>query len=166
MRNLLLILLLLNGIESNAQADGPSVGTVLRSLSGKDLMTGKLVDIQFKESPGYTVLHFWHTKSDSSINDFPAIVSMEKEYHDKITVYGFPYEYKQDVARAKEYITRYQLSWAQLLQYKQSNPQGANVLDVLKVDLFPTYMLLDRQGMIIVRSGSLNDVEALLKSVK
>ncbi len=164
MHKLLIILFLLNRAAVTAQENGPSVGTKLRSLAGKDLLTGKLIDIQFKESPGYTLLHFWHTESDSSIKDFVEIVSMEKRYHEKIVVYGFPYEDKQHISRTKEYIVRYKLNWSQLFQYKQSGLQGANVIDVMKVDEFPTYMLLNKEGMIIVRSSSLMDIEAVLKS--
>lgn len=164
MRKLLFILFLLNIIAVTAQENGPTVGTTLRSLSGKDLLTGKLVDIQFKESPGYTLLHFWHTESDSCTKDFAEIVAMEKRYHQKISVYGFPYEDRQHIPRTKEYIVRYKLNWSQLFQYKQSGVQGANVIDVMKVDEFPTYMLLNKKGTILVRSSSLMDVEAVLKS--
>jgi len=38
------------------------------------------------------------------------------------------------------------------------------VIDVMKVDEFPTYMLLNKEGTILVRSSSLMDVEAVLKS--
>ena len=164
MRKFLFILFLLNSVAATAQENGPTVGTKLRSLSGKDLLTGKLIDIQFKESPGYTLLHFWHTESDSCTKDFAEIVSMEKRYHQKISVYGFPYEDRQHIPRTKEYIVRYKLNWSQLFQYKQNGLQGANVIDVMKVDEFPTYILLNKEGTILVRSTSLMDVQAVLKS--
>lgn len=164
MRKLLFILFLLSSVAAPAQENGPTVGTTLRSLSGKDLLTGKLIDIQFKESPGYTLLHFWHTESDASSKDFAEIVLMEKKYHQKINVYGFPYEDRQHIPLTKEYIVRYKLNWSQLFQYRQNGLQGANVIDVMKVDEFPTYMLLNKEGMILVRSSSLMDIEAVLKS--
>jgi hypothetical protein len=33
----------------------------------------------------------------------------------------------------------------------------------LKITEFPTYMLLDKDGLILVRSGSLEDVQVVLK---
>ena len=163
MRKLLFILFLLKVIPSTAQERGATVGTILRSLSGQDLLTRNVIEIEFKNSPGYTLLHFWESKSDSCTKDFPAVVTMAKAYQHKIVVYGFPYEYKQDIARSKELIVRYKLNWVQLLQYRQNNAQGANVIEVLDIDEFPTYMLLNKQGAIIVRSGSLSDIEVVLK---
>lgn len=165
MRTLLLILLLLNTVALTAQERGATVGTILRSLSGGDMMTGKAVDIEFSQSPNYTLLHFWKSDSDSCLKDFPRLLQLVNTNRQKVVVYGFPYEYKQDIPRAKDAVTRFKLNWAQLLQYRQKNAEGANVIDVLGVDEFPVYMLLNKQGAIIVRSPSLKDVEVVLKRV-
>jgi thiol-disulfide isomerase/thioredoxin len=159
MRKLLFILLLMS--TAYAQ-NGPSVGTILRTLSGRDLISGKVIEIDFKNAPFYTLLHFWNSKSDSCLKDFTKLVQMADDYKQKAVVFAFPYELKQDAVRTKELAAKYKMYWPQLMQYKQS-AQGANVIDVLQVNEFPTYMLLDKQGVIIVRSGSLYDVEAVLK---
>ena len=166
MRAFLFILLLLNTVALTAQERGATVGTILRSLSGGDMMTGKAVDIEFSQSPNYTLLHFWKSNSDSCLKDFPVLLKMTNAYSEKLVVYGFPYEYKQDIPRAKDAVTRFKLSWAQLLQYRQKNAEGANVIDVLGVDEFPVYMLLNKQGAVIVRSPSLKDIEVVLKRVE
>lgn len=165
MRTILLILILLSTGASTAQERGATVGTTLRSLSGGDMMTGKEVHINFSQSPSYTLLHFWMSNSDSCLKDFPVLLKMTNTYSEKLVLYGFPYEYKQDIPRAKSIATRFQLSWAQLLQYRHAGSQGANVINVLGVDEFPVYMLLNKQGAIIVRSSSLNDIEVVLKRI-
>ena len=162
MKKLLAIVLLLFTTQLSAQ-DGPTAGSALRSLSGVDMISGKVIDVVFRESKDYTLFHFWKSESDSCIKEFPALVALIKQYEAKITVYGFPYEYKQQIAAAKAMTAKYKLNWAHLLQYRQTNPEGANVIDVLRIDEFPTYMLLDKEGMILVRSGSLEDVEVVLK---
>lgn len=146
--------------------DGPTAGSALRSLSGVDMMTNKVIDVVFRESKDYTLFHFWRSQSDSCIREFPKLVALVKKYDNKLTVYGFPYEYKQQIPVAKEMTSTYKLKWAHLLQYRQTNPEGANVIDVLQITDFPTYMLLDKEGMILVRSGSLDDVEVVLKRLE
>ena len=163
MRKLLIILFFIKASTSIAQNEGPSVGTTLRTLSGKDLITGAIIDIEFANSSTYTLLHFWSSRSDSSLKDLKQFVILANAYKQKATVFAFPYEVKQDIARTKELILTYKMNWPQLLQYRQGGLQGANVIDVLKVDEFPTYMLLNKQGTILVRSGSLADVEEVLK---
>ncbi len=163
MRTLLLILFFLNVFVATAQEKVATVGTILRSLSGGDMITGKPIDIEFSQSPNYTLLHFWKSSSDSCVKDFPDLLKMANANKHKLVVYGFPYEYRQDIPRAKNTSAQFKLNWAQLLQYRQTNSQGANVIDVLDVDQFPTYMLLNKRGAIIVRSGSLSDVEVVLK---
>lgn len=165
MKKLLVIVLLLCTIQIYAQ-DGPTAGSALRSLSGVDMIAGKIINVIFRESKDYTLFHFWKSESDSCIKQFPALIDMVKQYETKLTVYGFPYEYKQQITTAKAMTAKYKLNWAHLLQYRQTNPEGANVIDVLKITEFPTYMLLDKEGMILVRSGSLEDVRAVLKRLE
>jgi len=162
MRKVLTIIVLVFSVNLFSQ-DGPTAGSALRSLSGVDMISGKIINVIFRESKDYTLFHFWKSESDSCIKQFPALVTLIKEYESKITVYGFPYEYKQHIPSAKAMTAKYKLNWAHLLQYRQTNPEGANVIDVLKITEFPTYMLLDKEGMILVRSGSLEDVQVVLK---
>lgn len=165
MKKFIFIVLMLYTIQLPAQ-DGPTAGSALRSLSGVDMISGKVIDVVFRESKDYTLFHFWKSESDSCIQEFPALTNMVKQYEAKLTVYGFPYEYKQQIAAAKAMTAKYKLNWAHLLQYRQTNPEGANVIDVLKITEFPTYMLLDKEGMILVRSGSLEDVRVVLKRLE
>jgi thiol-disulfide isomerase/thioredoxin len=162
MRKVLTIIALVFSVNLFSQ-DGPTAGSALRSLSGVDMISGKIINVIFRESKDYTLFHFWKSEIDSCIEQFPVLVDMVKQYETKLTVYGFPYEYKQQIPAAKAMTAKYKLSWAHLLQYRQTNPEGANVIDVLKITEFPTYMLLDKEGMILVRSGSLEDVRVVLK---
>lgn len=146
--------------------EGPTAGSALRSLSGVDMITGKVIDVEFKQSKDYTLFHFWSSQSDSSINDFAALLSLVKQYDRKLTMYGFPYETKQQIPAARQMTVKYKLNWSHLLQYKQADRQGAAVIDVLQINMFPTYMLLDKEGMILVRSNFLQDVEVVLKRLE
>jgi hypothetical protein len=159
-------LLFLLFILSSAAQDVyvPTVGSKLRSLSGQDMITGKVVDIEFANSPAYTLFHFWKTNSDSSLKTFVQLQQFVAKNKNKLVTYGFPYEYKKDIPLAKELVGKFKLNWPQLLQYRQQN--GAAVVDILKVSEFPTYILIDREGFIIVRSYALEDVEALLEKLK
>ncbi len=165
MKQVLIILLLLLSQKLVAQ-DGPTAGSALRSLSGVDMMTGKVIDVVFKESKDYTLFHFWSSQSDSCLTDFPRFLALVKQYDRKLTVYGFPYETKQQIPAAKAVVAKYKLNWSHLLQYKQADRQGAAVIDVLQINTFPTYMLLDKEGMILVRSNVLADVEVVLKRLE
>ena len=166
MKHVFAICFLLCSIACFAQQDGPTVGSKLRSLAGRDLVKGKVIDIVFSNSPVYTLFHFWQSSSDSCVQSFPALHQFVQQYNEKLTVYGFPYELKQNIPAAKALIAKYKLNWAQLLQYSQTGAAGANVIDVLVIREFPTYILLDRDGVILVRSNDLGDVEALLKKLK
>lgn len=164
MRLLLFIFFLVQLSASTAQTTGATVGTILRSLSGGDMMTGKVIDIEFANSPAYTLFHFWKSNSDSSIITFALLKQFITENKSKLLAYGFPYEYRKDIPQAKELVKKYNLNWPQLLQYHQ--PNGAGVIDVLVITEFPTFILIDRGGVIIVRSNNLKDVEVLLKKLK
>lgn len=142
----------------------PTVGAKLRTLSGWDMMTGKVIDIEFANSPAYTLFHFWKTNSDSSVKSFAALQQFVQQNKSKLVAYGFPYEFKKDIPAAKETAVKYKLNWPQLAQYRQ--PNGAAVVDVLVITEFPTFILIDRDGIILVRSYALDDVKALLDKLK
>jgi hypothetical protein len=142
----------------------PTVGAKLRSLSGQDMITGKVIDIEFANSPAYTLFHFWKSSSDSSIKTFAELQQLVNSNKNKLVAYGFPYEYRKDIAQAKELVNKHKLLWPQLLQYHQ--PNGAGVIEVLVIQEFPTFILIDREGIIIVRSNHLGDVKALLDKLK
>ena len=161
-----LTILFLFMLQYAVAQDGPTAGSALRSLSGVDMISGKVIDVVFREAKEYTLFHFWKSESDSCIKQFPALTDLVKQYDKKLTVYGFPYEYKQQIPAAKAMTAKYKLSWAHLLQYRQTNPEGANVIDVLRINEFPTYMLLDKEGLILVRSGALEDVAVVLKRLE
>lgn len=142
----------------------PTVGSKLRSLAGQDMITGKVVDIEFANSPAYTLFHFWKTGSDSCIRSFARLQQFVQQNKSKLLTYGFPYEFKKDVPQAKEFVSKYKLNWPQLLQYRQ--PNGAAVVDVLVITEFPTFILIDRDGIILVRTHDVGDVKALLDKLK
>lgn len=160
----LLILLLIPLLVKTQDRYMPTVGSKLLSLSGQDMITGKVVDIEFANSPAYTLFHFWKSNSDSCINTFTQLQQFVIQNKTKLVAYGFPYEYKKDIPLAKELTVKYKLNWPQLLQYHQ--PDGAVVLDVLLIEEFPTFILIDREGIIIVRSNTVSDVGALLEKLK
>jgi thiol-disulfide isomerase/thioredoxin len=165
MKSFIAILLFMLPLLATAQDRYvPTVGSKLLSLAGQDMLTGKVVDIEFANSPAYTLFHFWKSNSDSSIKTFAQLQQFVAKNKSKLVTYGFPFEYKKDIPQAKELSSKYKLNWPQLLQYRQ--PNGAAVVDVLVITDFPTFILIDREGVILVRSNALEDVEALLEKLK
>jgi len=165
-RTFLIAVVFCYGSIAIAQEYTPTVGAVLRSLNGVDMVTGKVIDVEFRESKEFTLFHFWSTQADSSTKEFTALVGFVKRYDHKLTVYGFPFERKEQVPIAKTLIKAKGINWAQLLQYRRTDGQGSNVIDVLRITEFPTYILLDREGVILVRSAALEDVEVVIKRME
>jgi hypothetical protein len=165
MKHITAILLFIFPLLLSAQDEHvPTVGSKLRTLAGQDMITGKVIDIEFANSPAYTLFHFWKSNSDSSLKSFTQLQRFVIENKSKLIAFGFPYEYRKDIPQAKELVSKYKLNWPQLVQYHQ--PNGAAVVEVLVIKEFPTFILIDREGMIIVRSNALEDVEALLEKLK
>lgn len=110
----------------------------------------------------YTLFHFWSSQSASTINDFTKLLSLIKQYDRKFTAYNFPYATKPQIPAVRQMTLKYKLNWSHLLQYKQSDRQGAAVINLLQINIFPTNMLLDQDGMILVRFNFLKDIEVVL----
>jgi thiol-disulfide isomerase/thioredoxin len=139
---------------------GLQKGAVVKYVSGNEFLTEKYREINLKRSDDkYTLLHFWGSWCGPCIENLPKISSFYNSYQNRVDMIGFPYETKKDIPKAKSLMQKYSMNWTQISQPIDDPFQKADVVKQLRIDAFPTYILLNSNGVIVVRTSNLEEVE-------
>lgn len=151
-------------VGENEVLKGVQTGAVLKSVYGTHLSTGVFEDISLKRTDSkYTLLHFWGSWCGPCIANLPKLKAFANEMNEKVEFIGFPYEQQEDTLKTKKLIQQYELNWKQLIQFRDHPFQKPDMAKQLAIEHFPTYMLIDRTGKILVRSSNLEDVMHVVK---
>ncbi len=103
----------------------------------------------------YVLLDFWGHWCGPCIESMPKLKAMRTQYADRLAIIGVALEGPREAAKWKQSIRSNQLAWPQLSELKGAE---SPVLKRYNITAFPTYMLLDRQGMVVARSSDAEEI--------
>jgi thiol-disulfide isomerase/thioredoxin len=146
-------------VGENDAMKGVQRGAILKSVSGTNFSNRIYEDIYFKRSDAkYTLLHFWGSWCGPCIANLPKLKTLVAANAEKIEIISFPYEQQQDTLKTKKLIQQYELNWKQIIQLRDHPFQKPEVVKQLRIAHFPTYMLIDGSGKILVRTSKLEEL--------
>jgi len=147
----------------NKMEQGPNVGQKIKSIEGKDFATGQYKEVIFRyASREYTFIHFWGSWCGPCIENLPKIRELFDRKSNSVNFIGLPYESISDLTKTKKVIKNYKLEWLQIIQLRDDPFYRADMVRDLKIGTFPTYILVDSNGVIVVRSSSFSEIEKYL----
>ena len=103
----------------------------------------------------YVLLDFWGHWCGPCIESMPKLKAMRAQYADRLAIIGVALEGPREAAKWKQSIRSNQLAWLQLSELKGTE---SPVIKQYNITAFPTYMLLDRQGMVVARSSDAEEI--------
>ncbi|WP_167855679.1 TlpA family protein disulfide reductase [Hymenobacter fodinae] len=109
----------------------------------------------------YVLLDFWGHWCGPCISSMPHLKQLQTQYAQRLAIVGIGMEAAQDKPLWLKAIRKHQLTWTQLSELKADK----GVIEQLNVEQFPTYMLLDKEGNLLVMTSSIGPVEEKLKSL-
>jgi len=107
----------------------------------------------------YVLLDFWGHWCHPCMKAAPQVKAIQEKYANSLTVIGIAAESAGSILKWKQAIRAERMNWVQL-----SELRGADgpVTEGYNINAYPTYILLDRQGIILARA---NDMEAIEKKL-
>jgi thiol-disulfide isomerase/thioredoxin len=151
-------------VGENEAMKGVQPGALLTSVFGKHLITGVYEDIYFKRRDSkYTFLHFWGSWCGPCIANLPKLKTFVSNNTEKLDIISFPFEQQQDTLKTKKLIQQYGLNWKQIIQLRDHPFQKSDIVKQLRIEHFPTYMLIDSSGKILVRTSKLEKITEVLQ---
>ncbi|MBY0476994.1 MAG: TlpA family protein disulfide reductase [Chitinophagaceae bacterium] len=152
-------------LDDNNNMKGVQEGAFVKVLEGKNFRTENYEEIHLERHDGkYTLLHFWGSWCAPCVKNMPQLKNLFQNNQRAVQFIGFPYEIQKDLNNSKKIIEKYEMTWTQIIQPKDDPFLKADVIKKLKVNAFPTYILLDSQGKIILRTSDISEIEQLLKA--
>jgi thiol-disulfide isomerase/thioredoxin len=125
---------------------GITPGTVAKNFISKDILTGQSIELaKFKGS--YVLLDFWGTWCGPCKEVVPDLKQLNTEYKDRgLKLVSIASDDRPD--KVVKYVQDENISWPNLFQPAEGK---APIIETYKVENFPTFILIDKNGKIIFR---------------
>ena len=152
---------------------GQQVAKRLRILQNQPTVGRPVADFTMADTAGvkhslatyrgqYVLLDFWGHWCSPCIKSMPRVRALHQQYGSKLAIIGIAMEDKDDVAQWKRAIRKHEVPGLQLSELQgDKGPviSGYNVMG------FPTYMLLDPKGALVVSTYDLDEVTKKLATL-
>ncbi|MBX0289558.1 AhpC/TSA family protein [Hymenobacter sp. HSC-4F20] len=137
----------------------PQIGQLLPTFTIPDTANVAVSLARFKGQ--YVLLDFWGHWCRPCIQSMPHLKQLQAQYAAQMSIVGIGMESAEDKPLWLKAIRKNQLTWTQLSELKADK----GVIEQLHVEQFPTYMLLDKQGKLLVMASQLGPIEEKLRSL-
>lgn len=130
----------------------------------KILKNSTLNIVNFKSlvsSNKYILLDFWGTWCTPCIKNFPALKQLEEKFHNKgLFTLGLACEYDESLQKIDAILTKNDITWPNAFILKDDS-QTWDITDQLKINSFPTYILLNNNLKILIRHSGIDGIEKI-----
>jgi len=145
--------MVLKKLSMSEKIFGFRLGDKIRNYSTTDL-DGKSTDLKslFKDNE-YLLVDFWGTWCAPCKELTPKLVSLDKVHKDKISLVSFAYQL--EVEPIKKYVKSNKMNWYHgiIKGMPKSSKNKPAIIKQLRVEAFPTFLLLDKNLNIVYRTS-------------
>jgi thiol-disulfide isomerase/thioredoxin len=110
----------------------------------------------------YVLLDFWGHWCEPCLQAMPKMKALHAQYLNKLAIIGVAMEDASDANLWKRAIRKHEVPGLQLSELQQAT---GPVISGYNVTAFPTYMLLNRQGVLLVRTNNITEIENKLLTI-
>lgn len=133
------------GYKINAHIENFSLPNIYDTTNRKTLET-------IYKSSKYTLLDFWGSWCKPCIDNFKLLKKIRSEYSDAfLNVVGIDCEFTDEIQNSLQILQTEQIDWP---NYFFNARIKTSLNNKLFIKIFPTYILLDSQGKILLRENS------------
>jgi len=152
--------LYLRKVGNNAHKYGQEVGSYFENVTIEDLDNGRFTTDSIIKMKKYTLIDFWGTWCEPCLEMTPKLVMMQNKFPLKLSIISIANDQKKNAV--KQYVKKSKMNWTHGFADMSKNPK---IYTNLAVQVFPTFILLDSDGKILLRGGRevFNKIENLIK---
>ena len=113
-------------------------------------MDGRLFELSALRGK-YVLLDFWGSWCNPCISAIPDLVSLDRKYKHILSIVSIAYDEKKNLAVLNKLIKENGMGWIHLFE-DNKDKSGSSIVKKFKVEAFPTQILIDPEGKIILRT--------------
>lgn len=154
--------LYLRKLEKKKDNFGHEIGDYVKNIDFEDLESKPFKINSIIEKKNYTLLEFWGTWCGPCVAMTSKLIATQKKYSKTLNIVSIAVD--DDKQRVKKYINKHHINWKIGYIPRQKNWKNSTIKQ-LKIEFFPTFILIDSKGKILSRGAS-EDFDEMLKLVK
>ncbi|MCF0056030.1 TlpA disulfide reductase family protein [Dyadobacter sp. CY356] len=155
----------LNGVEVmkriNIIKNQPVIGKKAIDFTLADT-SGKKVTLSSFQGK-YVLLDFWGHWCSPCIRAFPELVKIHEQYPDKLVMIGVAAEHSDDKSKWIQAINKGNAKWIQVSELQGDHGELSTRYNIVE---WPTYFLLDPNGIVVGRVNHVEELKKVLELVK
>lgn len=143
--------------EIGAALDSSRVGSYLPDLYSTDLSDSSTVYLNHLMKGKYVFIDFWGSWCGPCIATLPKLKEFYQKVKDRddVLVMGIALEHKKDVDKLRKIIRENEVEWMNVWNNFSTRKSLGSVHGKLRIDTFPTYMIIDKEGKIVYKDKSI-----------
>lgn len=141
---------------------GFNTGYLYQDFKAIDIVDKSQINsAEILKSKKYILLDFWGTWCGPCIKGIPALRAIYEQYNRDIEIISIAGEQNADTANVLSAIGRYNMPWKHLMFYKNVAFNRDFLLDQYRINAYPTYILINSQGLIVQRKTGMYGTESI-----
>ncbi|AXT60480.1 TlpA family protein disulfide reductase [Aquimarina sp. AD10] len=158
--------LFLKDLKIKERSHGVSSGEKIKDFKFNDIRFRSLSFSQLLVDKDYLLIDFWGTWCAPCLKLNPSVLKINNEHASQLSILSFAYDDKRN--KVFEHVKEYQMDWNHVFlqrDLKDGTKTYPKILKELKIEAFPTFILLDKNRNILVRGTgevSLNKIKEIL----
>lgn len=143
--------------EIGTALDSSRVGSYLPDLYSTDLSDSATVYLNRLMKDKYVFIDFWGSWCGPCIATLPKLKEFYQKVKDRddVLVLGIALEHKKDVDKLRKIIRENEVEWMNVWNNFSTRKSLGSVHGKLRIDTFPTYMIIDKEGKIVYKDKSI-----------
>jgi thiol-disulfide isomerase/thioredoxin len=130
-----------------------NIGDEISDLKIK-LISGETKTIkELQNQDKYLLLDFWGTWCKGCTQQLPFLNELKKSNNNKLQIIGL--NFGDDFKKIEDYILKHNINWI-------NGYADDNIIEKLRIDGFPNYLLLDKKGRIMIMNGTIDEIKKRL----
>ena len=150
--------LTLRTIEPDSLFYGYNIGSHLSDFNFRDIAGNNFSFYSLLNENDYVLMDFWGTWCVPCLELTPDLKSIDQKFNN-LSLLGIAY--RSNVDEVQDYLEKNEISWPNFIQDKDNN----KIVNKLKINTYPTFILIDKTGKIIYRGvgkNALKEIENIL----
>lgn len=140
---------------------GYSVGSYLPDYFAVNFFTKRKISVS-KIRKKYLLLDFWGTWCAPCIEGIPHLREIREKNVQKIDLISLAYDQPKDTSKLRQMISKKNMNWEHVW-IDRSVSKNNNLVKYLKVETFPTFIIVNKKGKIIYRGSEMDALEKMIE---